>query len=92
MKKTDTSNEKHGNAVLRSVISRAFSYSFLPKWMIDMNKANIELQDEIELTRRKLGKEKTEELIIRFRNEAYRRVGVNHEYMINKLREARHGL
>ena len=80
-----------------SVISRAFSLSFLPNWM----KTSIIIQQQVESaikeTERMLGKYKTKELVEQFKNEAYANPNVvNHKYIIRKLYDAResalHGL
>lgn len=92
MNTESVSKKQKGNAVLHGVISRAFSYSFLPKWMQESAKIASLISEEITKTEKKLGKQKTEDLVIQFKNEAYAQRCVNHEYMINKLRAARHGL
>jgi hypothetical protein len=75
-----------------AVIIRALLFPYLPKWMQYSIKANGLIKEEISKTEKKIGKEKTQELIIQFKNEAYAQTGVNSDYIINKLRAARHGL
>ncbi len=75
-----------------AVISRALLFPHLPKWMQNSIKVSGLIEEEVSKTEKKLGKEKTQELIIQFKNEAYAQTGVNSDYIINKLRAARHGL
>lgn len=74
------------------VISRALLFPHLPKWMRDSIKVSYLIEEEIAMTEKKIGKEKTQELFIQFKNEASAQTGVNSDYIINKLRAARYGL
>jgi hypothetical protein len=72
--------------------SRVLLFPHLPKWMRNSIKVSGLIGEEIAMTEKKLGKEKTQELVVQFKNEAYAQTGVNSDYIINKLRSARHGL
>jgi hypothetical protein len=75
-----------------AVISRALLFPHLPKWVQNSIKISGLIEEEIAMTEKKLGKEKTQELVVQFKNEAYAQTGVNSDYIINKLRSAPHGL
>jgi len=75
-----------------AVISSALLFAHLPKWAQNSIKVSGLIEEEILKTEKKLGKEKTQKLITQFKNEAYAQTGVNSDYIINKLRSARHGL
>lgn len=93
MLENENINEPQNPAFLvGAVISRALLFPHLPNWMQNSIKVSCLIEEEISKTEKKLGKEKTQELIIQFKNEAYAQTGVNSEYIINKLRAARHGL
>ena len=75
-----------------AVISRALLFPHLPKWAQNSIEISGLIEEEIAMTEKKLGKEKTQELVVQFKNEAYAQTGVNSDYIINKLRSARRGL
>lgn len=90
-------NEAQKQCTIHSVINRAFLISFMPKWVQNSIKIQGLMEEEIAKTEKLMGKEKTKELIERFKNEAFATpYVVNHEYIITNLHKAResfrHGL
>ncbi len=62
---------------------------FIPKLIQQQIEKQTLLQSEINKTVSKLGKEKTQQLVIKFKNEAYGQIEPNSDYIINELRNAR---
>lgn len=91
MSKTDNKPQNQHDAKL-PFITHALLFPYLPKWAQNSLKVSGLIEEEILIAEIKLGKEKTRELIVQFKNEAYTQAEANSDYIIRKLRAARHGL
>jgi hypothetical protein len=90
---TNASNKAESPAFLvGAVITHTLLFPHLPKCIQNSIKVSVLVEEEIYETEKMLGKEKTQELIIQFQNEASAQAGVNSNYIIRKLRDARRGL
>jgi len=74
--------------IISPFIAQGFILSFIPGFKGELDIIN-SIKYEIQLTENILGREKTIELVNQFKNEAFAQVGINHLYIINKLRIAR---
>lgn len=69
-------------------VTKRLIVTSVPKWMQEQLKLQEKLSTEIHKCEKKLGKEKTAQIVERVKNEAYAQPYVNSEYVIKKLKEA----
>ena len=69
-------------------IFRGLAISFLPKWMQEQYLISHIISKKVRMLQKKIGKEKSDELINQFKNEAIAGREVNHKYILRKIDEA----
>lgn len=92
--KKESNGEENKPASLGGVIVRTVMFSSLPvpfrKMAIESEKINCMINNSFNKLKMRVGKEKAEDLLIQFKNEAFAGCEANHEYIIRKMDS--HGL